>query len=109
SLVTVLQERIGQRQLLLVLDNFEQVVDAAPFVAGLLATPAPLKIVVTSRAVLRIYGEHEYPVPPLALPDRRTSPSAAHLTRFEAVRLFVSRAQAARPDFALTDQNAPAV
>jgi predicted ATPase/class 3 adenylate cyclase/DNA-binding CsgD family transcriptional regulator len=109
SLVSVLQERIGQRRLLLVLDNFEQVVNAAPFLADLLATPSPLKILVTSRAVLRLYGEHEYPVPPLALPDRRTSPSAAHLEQFEAVRLFVSRAQAARPDFTLNDQNAPAV
>ena len=108
-LVTLLQERLGQRQILLVLDNFEQVVNAAPFVADLLATPSDLKIVTTSRTILRLYGEHEYPVPPLALPDRRTSPSAAHLTQFEAVRLFVSRAQAARPDFALDDQNAPVV
>ena len=108
-LVAGLQEYLEERQLLLVLDNFEQVVDAAPFVADLLAAPAPLKILITSRSVLRLYGEHEYPVPPLALPDRRTSPSAAHLTRFESVSLFVTRARAARPDFGLDDQNAPAV
>jgi predicted ATPase len=55
---------------------------------------------------LRLYGEREHPVPPLALPDRRANPTAAHLVEFEAVRLFVDRAQAARPDFALSDQNA---
>ena len=64
---------------------------------------------VTSRSALRLYGEHEYPVPPLALPDRRLTPSADHLAHFEAVHLFVSRAQAARPDFVLDDRNAPDV
>ena len=72
----------------------------------LLGAAARLKILVTSRAALRLYGEREYPVPPLALPDRRTAPSAAHLAQFEAVHLFVDRAQAARPDFALDDENA---
>ena len=77
--------------------------------AELLGAAARLKVLVTSRSVLRVYGEHELSVPPLALPDRRATPSAAHLAQFEAVHLFVERAQAARPDFALTDENAPAV
>ena len=80
SLRTFLQPK----QLLLILDNFEQVVDAASTVADLIRTVPGLKIAVTSRAVLRLYGEREYPVPPLALPDRRTAPSAAHLSQFEA-------------------------
>ena len=108
-LLTALADFLAQREMLLILDNFEQVVDAAPFVAQLLALPSALKILVTSRTILRIYGEHEYPVPPLTLPDRRSSPSAAHLSHFEAVRLFVSRAQAARAAFALDDGNAPTI
>jgi predicted ATPase/class 3 adenylate cyclase/DNA-binding CsgD family transcriptional regulator len=106
SLVTTIAEALRQKQVLLLLDNFEQVVAAAPQVAELLVATPGLKILVTSRAVLRLYGEREYPVPPLALPDHRTAPSAAHLAGFESVHLFVDRAQAARPDFALTDENA---
>jgi len=109
SILESLREFLRPRRLLLVLDNFEQVVEAAPVVAELLATPAGLKIVVTSRAALRLYGEQECPVPPLALPDRRAAPSADHLAHFEAVRLFVSRAKAARPEFVLDDRTAPDV
>src|SRR5262249_7174089 len=65
-----------------------------------------LKVLVTSREILRLYGEHSFPVPPLALPDRGAAPTAQHLAQFESVHLFVARARAARPDFALTDQNA---
>jgi predicted ATPase/class 3 adenylate cyclase/DNA-binding CsgD family transcriptional regulator/Tfp pilus assembly protein PilF len=97
---------LRQKQLLLVLDNFEQVVSAAPSVAALLAAAPGLKALVTSRAALRLYGEREYPVPPLALPDRRAAPSATHLAQYESITLFVDRAQDARPDFALSDQNA---
>jgi hypothetical protein len=105
-IVAALQEFLRQKQLLLILDNFEQVVDAAPGVAELLAAAPGLKVLVTSRAALRLYGEHEFPVPPLALPDRRPVPSAEHVAQYEAVRLFVSRAQAMRPSFAIDDQNA---
>src|SRR5205823_2748900 len=66
-------------------------------------------VLATSRAVLHLYGEHDHPVPPLALPDRRTTPTVAQMTQLESVRLFVDRAQAAKPDFALTDATAPAV
>jgi predicted ATPase/class 3 adenylate cyclase/DNA-binding CsgD family transcriptional regulator len=100
------REFLRQKQVLLLLDNFEQVLSAAPVVADLLGAVPALRVLVTSRAVLRLYGEREFPVPPLALPDRRTAPSAEHLARFEAVRLFVERARAARPAFALTDENA---
>ena len=103
SLAESLADAAAREAAALVLDNFEQVVDAAPLVADLLGAAPGLKVLVTSRAVLRLYGEHEYPVPPLALPDRRTAPRPQHLAQFEAVRLFVERAQAARPDFALTD------
>ena len=109
SIATSLGDTLRQKRLLLVLDNFEQVVEAAPTVAELLGSATDLKILVTSRFVLHVYGERELSVPPLALPDRRTAPSAAHLAQFEAVRLFVDRAQAARADFALVDENASAV
>jgi predicted ATPase/class 3 adenylate cyclase/DNA-binding CsgD family transcriptional regulator len=106
SLMASLGAALRPRPVLLVLDNFEQVIAAAPIVAALLADAPGLTALVTSRAVLRLYGEREYPVPPLALPDRRATPTAAHLSQFEAVRLFVDRAQAARPDFTIDDENA---
>jgi predicted ATPase/class 3 adenylate cyclase/DNA-binding CsgD family transcriptional regulator len=109
SITTTLGDTLRAKRLLLVLDNFEQVVAAAPIVASLLGEAPQVKVLVTSRFVLRVYGEREISVPPLALPDRRTTPSAAHLGQFEAVHLFVDRAQAARSDFALVDENAPAV
>ena len=109
SIATSLGDALRQKRLLLVLDNFEQVADAAPVVAELLQAATDLKILVTSRFVLHVYGERELSVPPLALPDRRAAPSAAHLAQFEAVHLFVDRAQAARADFALVDENAAAV
>ena len=101
--------------MLLLLDNFEQVLDAAPLVAELLAAAPGLKVLVTSRAALHLYGEHEFAVPPLALPpttdDRncRRRLDAMLITQYEAVRLFIARAQAAKADFAVTNANAPAV
>jgi predicted ATPase len=109
---------------LLVLDNFEQVLDAAPLVADLLRSVPGLKLVVTSRAALRISGEHEYPVPGLPappdlsglsaleraqLPVRDREVAAEGLVTYESVRLFIERATAVRPDFAVTNDNAPAV
>ena len=94
---------------LLLLDNFEHLVQAAPIVAELLVMGPNLKILVTSRAALHVYGEHEFPVPPLALPDPRSMPPVEVLSQYPAVALFVQRAVAAKPDFALNRENAPAV
>src|ERR671917_427377 len=96
-------------QVLLVLDNFEQVLESAPLLDALILAAPGLKVLATSRTALRLYGEHESPVPPLSLPDTGTLPPVEHLTRYEAVRLFVDRARAIRPDFSLTEENAPAV
>jgi len=104
-----LEEYLRSKQLLLLLDNFEQVVDAAPLVAELLAAAAQLKVLVTSRAVLHLSGEREYPVPPLALPDRQHLPPLEILSQYEAIALFIQRAQAVKPDFQLTTATAPAV
>jgi predicted ATPase len=95
--------------ILLLLDNFEHVMQAAPMVAALLAMGPNLKILATSRAALHIYGEHEFPVPPLPLPDTRFKPSVQVLSACPAVALFVQRAVAAKPDFELNGQNALAV
>ncbi|MFL5662411.1 MAG: LuxR C-terminal-related transcriptional regulator, partial [Ktedonobacteraceae bacterium] len=93
------------KQCLLLLDNFEQVVDAAPDIAELLAACPRLIILVTSRAALHISGEHEFPLLPLALPDG-TSPLAIHeLTQYAAIALFLQRAMAIKPDFDVTTAN----
>jgi predicted ATPase/DNA-binding CsgD family transcriptional regulator len=104
-----LADALRPKEVLLVLDNFEHIVAAAPFVAALLTSSPRVKVMVTSRSVLRVYGEREISIPPLALPDHRTAPTAAHLAQFEAIHLFVDRAQAARSDFVLTNEDAPAV
>jgi len=95
--------------MLFLLDNFEHLIQAAPTVAELLAMGPNLKILVTSRAALHVYGEHEFPVPPLALPDSRFMPSLEMLSEYPAVALFVQRAVAAKPDFELNPENASAV
>ncbi len=95
--------------MLLLLDNFEHLVAAAPVIAQLLTTCPKVKVVVTSQAPLHVYGEHEFPVPPLALPDFKSIPSLEVLSRLPAVALFVERAQAVKHEFALTRENAPAV
>lgn len=93
---------------LLLLDNFEHLMAAAPTVAELLAAGPHLKILVTSRAALHLYSEHEFPVPPLALPDSRYL-SIASLSQSPAVALFLQRAVAAKPDFELTREIAATV
>jgi predicted ATPase len=93
-----------RRPTLLVLDNFEQVVSAAPLTAELLDASAALKILVTSRTVLRAYGEQEFQVPPLALPEPGQLSSVETLSQYPAVALFLQRARAAKPDFALTEE-----
>ena len=108
-LVDLLTHHLQDKTLLLLLDNFEQVTAAAPAIADLLAVAPRLTVLVTSRAPLRLRGEHEYPVPPFAVPDPRRLPALATLSQYDAVRLFVERAQEVRPDFAVTNENAPAV
>jgi predicted ATPase/class 3 adenylate cyclase len=100
---------LQHKELLLVLDNFEHVVEAASRVAALLAAAPRVKVAVTSRVLLRLYGEQEYPVPPLALPPRDPLPALPMLTQNEAVDLFIQRARLAQPAFAVTNENAPAV
>lgn len=104
-----LKAYLCERQLLLVLDNFEQVLAAAPLLAELLAVASHLKVLVTSREVLHLSGEHELPVPPLELPNPEEPPDLAVLSRCASVELFIQRSLAVKPDFALTDKNAPAV
>ncbi len=104
-----LVEQIGDKCVLLVLDNFEQVIEAAPQVNELLARAPKMSVLITSRSPLRVYGEREYPVPPLGVPDPKHLPSLAGLSQFESVALFIERAMAVRPDFAVTSANAPAV
>lgn len=104
-----MQQFLRNQQLLLVLDNFEQVVDASPLVASLLSTCPHLKILVTSRTVLRISGEHRFVVPPLSLPQANTSMQSIDLDTLQqsaALSLFVERALAANPDFTLDTENA---
>ncbi|MCI0690786.1 protein kinase [candidate division KSB1 bacterium] len=100
---------LREKNLLLLLDNFEQVVEATPVVAELLAACPQLKILVTSRSVLHLTGEHEFSVPPLATPNPKHGFTLAVLTQYAAIKLFVQRAAAVKPDFVLTPENAPAV
>jgi predicted ATPase/class 3 adenylate cyclase len=104
-----LTEYLRDKQMLLVLDNFEQVLAAAALLSGLLATSAELTILVTSRSVLHLTAEHEYAVPPLATPNPAHFPDTQTLAQYDAVALFTQRVQAMKSDFTLTDLNAPAV
>jgi predicted ATPase/transcriptional regulator with XRE-family HTH domain len=108
-LIDALVDSLRGRQLLLVLDNFEHVLAAAMGVDTLLRACPRLCILVTSRAALQLRGEHEYPVPPLALPDSRRALTTEELSQYGAVALFIERATAIKPDFVVTDTNAPAV
>ena len=109
GLADTLKDELRDKDLLLVLDNFEQVTDAAPLVTDLLSVASRLRILVTSRAVLHVRGEHEYPVAPLRVPDPASLPTTEALSQYEGVALFVERAMASRPDFAITPQTAPAI
>src|SRR6266699_2028501 len=104
-----LQDHLREKQLLLLLDNFEQVVSAAPVVAELLVAAPRLRVLVTSRTSLHLSGEHEFVVPPLALPDLRHLPPPDRLLQYGAIRLFVARAQAAHSAFVMTAENATAI
>jgi predicted ATPase/class 3 adenylate cyclase len=110
SMLEELTDRLRDCGMLLVLDNFEQVTDAAGAVAGLLRDCPRLKVLATSREALHVRAEQVFPVPPLGLPPGGPGrQSAAKVGGYEAVQLFVDRAVAVRPDFQLTDENAAAV
>ena len=109
SLLDQLQANLHEKQALLLLDNFEQVASAATHVADLLAVCPRLKVLATSREALHVRAEREFPVPALALPDLKHLPDLATLSQYEAVALFIERAQAVKPDFQVTNANAPAV
>ena len=108
-LIDTLKKNLRQKCMLLLLDNFEQILDAAPLVGEMLSSSPGLQALVTSRELLRIYGEQEYPVPPLTLPDLDRTDSVHSLLHYEAVDLFMQRARTVQLDFALTEENARAV
>jgi predicted ATPase/class 3 adenylate cyclase/DNA-binding CsgD family transcriptional regulator len=100
---------LREKNLLLLLDNFEQVVDAAVQVAQLLTSCPKLKMIVTSRMALHVQAEHEFAVPPLAVPDTKRLSDVVALSQYEAVALFIQRAQAVKPGFSVTNANAAAI
>ena len=104
-IVDGLKEYLRERNVLLVVDNFEQVSEAAAVVAELLSQAPQLKVLITSRALLHLSLEHEYVVPPLAVPETLADVSLDELTRYEALRLFAERARGVKSNFALTDKN----
>ena len=109
TIVESLTDYLRKRRLLLIADNFEHVIESAPLIAELLSDCPGLKILVTSREALGLYGEQEYPVAPLALPNLDRPEPPTKYFQYEAVSLFVQRVQAVKPDFDLTDENASAV
>jgi predicted ATPase/DNA-binding CsgD family transcriptional regulator/Tfp pilus assembly protein PilF len=108
-LLDSLQDHLREKQLLLLLDNFEQLVSATPVIAELLVEAPRLHVLVTSRTSLHLSGEHEFVVPPLSLPDLWNLLPPDRLTEYGAIRLFIERAQAVQSDFAMTEGNAAAV
>jgi class 3 adenylate cyclase len=104
-----LEEYLTTKQLLLVLDNFEHLATAGPAMGDLLRASPGVKVLATSRMPLRLRAEREYAVPPLGLPRRKPPPPPEQLSQFEAVRLFIERAQAVRSDFTIDNETAPAV
>jgi predicted ATPase/ATP/maltotriose-dependent transcriptional regulator MalT len=110
SLTEALSDYLRIRKLLLLLDNCEHLIDACAELAGTLLHSCPgLRVLATSREVFGITGEIAWPVPSLSLPDLRRLPEIESLSRFESTRLFVERAMTVKPNFMLTEQNAPAV
>jgi predicted ATPase/DNA-binding CsgD family transcriptional regulator len=105
----LLRASLQDKQLLLLLDNFEQVLGAASQVADLLVACPRLKVLVTSRFVLHVRGEQEFTVPPLAVPNPKHVPDLATLLHYEAIALFIARAQTVKPDFQVTNANVSAV
>jgi predicted ATPase/class 3 adenylate cyclase len=108
-LAQTLADYLRERKILLLFDNFEHVLSAAILVADLLAAAPGLKVLATSRARLGLQAEREYRVEPMPIPDQESLPPLAELSSFDAIELFTSRAQALRPDFSLTNENAPTI
>ncbi len=108
-LLGTLKQHLQDKQMLLALDNFERVLEAAPSISELVGVAPRVKILVTSREALHLYSEHRFPVPPMALPDSKHLPTLEAMSQYEAVRLFIERAQSVKPDFMVTNDNAPAV
>jgi predicted ATPase/DNA-binding CsgD family transcriptional regulator len=104
-LLQTLKIYLQEKSLLLLLDNFEQVISAAPVVGELLSAAPGVKVLVTSREALRVYGEQEYAVPPMKLPDLEQIEPLYVLGQYEAVELFCQRAGAVKSDFSLTEEN----
>jgi len=104
-----LEAHLRDLHLLLVLDNFEQLIDGAPLIGRLIAAAPGLTVIVSSRELLHLRGEQEYPVPPLGVPDPHSALSPESLAGYDAVALFATRARAARPDFVISSENARAV
>jgi predicted ATPase/class 3 adenylate cyclase len=109
SVLDAVKDYLCDKELLLIVDNFEQVAEAAPVMEELLAAAPKTKVLITSRFVLSIRGEQEYAVPPLDPPDPNHLPDLPDLYRVEAVQLFAERARAVQPRFRVTEENAPAV
>jgi len=107
--VESLKTYLHDKELLLLLDNFEQVMQAASLIGEVLLASPKLKILITSREMLHLYGEKEFPVPPLRLPDPKHLPPLEQLTQYEAVALFIERVLLVKPDFAVTKDNARSV
>lgn len=109
SLLEEIKTHLRTEKMLLLLDNFEQVTDATPKIMELIQACRELKVLVTSREPLHLRGEHIHPVPPLGLPHGDLKQPIEQLTQYEAVQLFIERVLAVKPDFAVTNENAPAV
>jgi predicted ATPase/class 3 adenylate cyclase/DNA-binding CsgD family transcriptional regulator len=108
-LIESLHAYLRDRRMLLLLDNFEQVVEAALALSALLEPAPGLKVLVTSRAILHLHNEQEFPVPALQLPRTQPLPELEALSQYEAVALFIQRARTVHPEFQVTNDNAPAV
>ncbi len=104
-----LKSYLADKQMLLLLDNFEQLMPAAQGVGALLEAAPNLKILVTSRSALHLYGEREFSVPSMELPNPKKLPPLERLSQYETVALFIERAQAVKSDFVITNENAPSV
>jgi predicted ATPase/class 3 adenylate cyclase len=109
SLTDSLKDYLKSKQILLILDNFEQIANSSSMLTDFLRYCPKLKFMITSRVALRLYGEQEYTVPPMTLPDPRRHITLEELAKNEAVQLFMDRAKAVKSDFELTEENASAV
>ncbi|HEX5166938.1 MAG TPA: TIR domain-containing protein [Thermomicrobiales bacterium] len=108
-ILTAMTQALARRELLLILDNLEQVIDAAPQIAGLLAVATKLRVLATSRSPLQLAGEQEYPVVPLSVPDLANESDLEEMARADAVQLFALRAQLIRPEFQVSEDNVAAI